>query len=69
MKHPVDPTVDCVFKAILGSNEHIDLLLNFVNSVCQNDFIHPITGLTILNPYNDKEFLNAKMSIVDINLE
>ena len=66
MKHSVDPTVDCVFKAILGSNEHINLLLNFVNSVCQDDFTSPITNLTIINPYNEKDFLSDKMSIVDV---
>jgi len=66
MKHSVDPTVDCVFKAILGSNEHINLLLNFVNSVCQDDFASPITNLTIINPYNEKDFLSDKMSIVDV---
>ncbi len=69
MKHSVDPTVDCVFKAILGSNEHINLLLNFLNSVCQNDILHPITGLTIINPYNEKEFLTDKMSIVDVKAD
>lgn len=31
MKYSVDPTVDCVFKAIVGSNEHIDLLLSRVS--------------------------------------
>lgn len=66
MKHSVDPMVDCVFKAILGSNEHIDLLLHFINSVCQDDFNSPIMHLTIINPYNEKDFLSDKMSIVDV---
>jgi len=66
MKHLIDPTVDCVFKAILGSNKHINLLLNFLNSVCKDDISSPITDLTILNPYNEKEFLLDKMSIIDV---
>jgi len=66
MKHAIDPTIDCVFKAILGSNEHINLLLNFLNSICIDDLPSPICNLTILNPYNDKEFLMDKLSIVDI---
>ena len=66
MKHSVDPTVDCVFKAILGSNEHINLLLNFITSVCHDDLISPFTDLTIINPYNEKDFLSDKMSIVDV---
>jgi len=66
MKHAIDPTIDCVFKAILGSNKHINLLLNFLNAICKDDLDAPITGLTILNPYNEKEFLSDKLSIVDI---
>ena len=26
----------------------------------------PLTGVDILNPYNDKEFLEDKLSIVDV---
>ncbi len=66
MKHAIDPTIDCVFKAILGSNEHINLLLNFLNSICKDDLRSPICELTIINPYNEKEFLTDKLSIVDI---
>ena len=66
MKHAIDPTIDCVFKAILGSNEHINLLLNFLNSICKDDLLSPICDLTILNPYNEKEFISDKLSIVDI---
>ena len=66
MKHAIDPTIDCVFKAILGSNEHINLLLNFLNSICKDDLHSPISDLTILNPYNEKQFLSDKLSIVDI---
>lgn len=64
MKHYIDPTVDCVFKAILGSHKHIKLLLHFLNSVV--DFVNPITSLTIENPYSSKDHLDAKMHIVDI---
>ncbi len=67
MKHSVDPTVDCVFKAILGPNEHIKLLLNFITSVCHDDLISPITDLTIINPYNEKELeiLRAQLAQKD----
>ncbi|WP_198262775.1 Rpn family recombination-promoting nuclease/putative transposase [sulfur-oxidizing endosymbiont of Gigantopelta aegis] len=66
MKHSVDPMVDCVFKAILGSNEHINLLLNFINSVCEGELHSPVANLTIINPYNEKDFMTDKMSIVDV---
>ncbi len=29
MKHFIIPTIDCVFKALLGSDEHKNLLINF----------------------------------------
>jgi chromosome segregation ATPase len=31
MKHRIDPKIDCVFKALLGSEENRNLLLHFLN--------------------------------------
>ena len=31
-----------------------------------SDMAAPLTGVDILNPYNDKEFLEDKLSIVDV---
>jgi len=31
MKHPIDPKVDCVFKALLGTQENANLLISFNN--------------------------------------
>jgi predicted transposase/invertase (TIGR01784 family) len=66
MKHQIDPTVDCVFKAILGSEENKNLLIHFLNAVLSSELQQPITSVSILNPYNDKEYLNDKLSIVDV---
>lgn len=66
MKHQIDPTVDCVFKAILGSEENKNLLVHFLNAVLSSELQQPITSVSILNPYNDKEHLNDKLSIVDV---
>lgn len=66
MKHQIDPTVDCVFKAILGSEENKNLLVHFLNAMLSSDLKQPITTVSILNPYNDKEHLNDKLSIVDV---
>jgi predicted transposase/invertase (TIGR01784 family) len=66
MKHQIDPTVDCVFKAILGSEGNKNLLVHFLNAVLSSDLKQPITSVSILNPYNDKEHLNDKLSIVDV---
>jgi predicted transposase/invertase (TIGR01784 family) len=66
MKHHIDPKVDCVFKALLGSDENKNLLIHFLNAILGNDLTTPITWVEILNPYNDKEFLSDKLSIVDV---
>ncbi|MFT4926476.1 MAG: putative transposase/invertase (TIGR01784 family) [Phenylobacterium sp.] len=67
MYHYIDATIDCVFKAILASlgNEHV--LVHFLNCTLQPKT--PITSVKILNPYNEKEFLTDKLSIVDIKAE
>jgi predicted transposase/invertase (TIGR01784 family) len=66
MKHYIDPTIDCVFKAILGSPENSHLLHNFLNTILQP--ASPIIEVTILNPYNEREFITDKLSIVDIRV-
>ncbi len=66
MKHRIDPKIDCVFKALLGSEENRNLLVHFLNAVLNVELPEPITSVEILNPYNDKEFLDDKLSIVDV---
>lgn len=64
MKHLIDPTVDCVFKAILGAKGNEYLLIHFLNGLLK--LKQPINSVTIENPYNDKKQLDAKLSVVDI---
>lgn len=66
MKHAIDPKVDCVFKAILGSTEHLNLSLDFLNALLETELPSPLVELELLNPYNEKEFLSDKLSIVDV---
>lgn len=66
MKHRIDPKIDCVFKALLGSEENRNLLVHFLNAVLADDLSAPIAEVEILNPYNDKEFLDDKLSVVDV---
>ncbi|CAK0740619.1 hypothetical protein CCP4SC76_1030006 [Gammaproteobacteria bacterium] len=66
MKHRIDPKVDCVFKALLGSEENRQLLIHFLNAILSAELSGPIVEVEILNPYNDKEFLTDKLSIVDV---
>ena len=66
MRHAIDPKIDCVFKALLGSEENRNLLIHFLNAFLAQDLIEPLVWVEILNPFNDKEFLTDKLSIVDV---
>ena len=66
MKHNIDPKVDCVFKALLGAEENSALLVHFLNAVLGSELLTPIVSVDILNPYNEKEFLDDKLTIVDV---
>jgi predicted transposase/invertase (TIGR01784 family) len=66
MKHRIDPKIDCVFKALLGSEENRKLLVHFLNAILTSDLSAPISEAEILNPYNDKEFMDNKLSVVDV---
>jgi hypothetical protein len=43
-----------------------NLLIHFLNAFLAQDLAEPLVWVDIMNPYNDKEFLNDKLSIVDI---
>ena len=66
MQHAIDPKIDCVFKALLGSDENRNLLIHFLNAFLAQELTEPLVWVDILNPYNDKEFLSDKLSIVDV---
>jgi len=64
MRHLINPLVDCVFKALLGDVKNTHLTVDFLNAIIKPAF--PIQTIHILNPYNEKEFLDDKLTIVDI---
>ena len=66
MRHAIDPKIDCVFKALLGAEQNRNLLIHFLNAFLGPDLYEPLVWVDILNPYNDKEFLSDKLSIVDV---
>jgi len=66
MRHPIDPKVDCVFKALLGAESNRDLLIHFLNAILGSDLPRPIVAVEIQNPYNEKEFLDDKLTVVDV---
>ncbi len=66
MKHQIDPTVDCVFKALLGDEKHKNLLIHFLNAVLEPPDEERISEVIILDPYNEREFESDRLSIVDV---
>ncbi len=62
----VDPTVDCVFKAILGSDHHKGLLIHFLNAVLDYRGDDCVAEVELKNPFNPKETVDGKLSVVDI---
>jgi predicted transposase/invertase (TIGR01784 family) len=66
MRHRIDPKIDCVFKALLGSEDNRVLLIHFLNALLGRELPAPVTAVEILNPYNEREFLDDKLSIVDV---
>ena len=56
MKHKINPTVDCVFKAILGNEKRKHLLIHFLNSVLEyhENPEKKIVDVFILNPVQRK---------------
>jgi hypothetical protein len=40
--------------------------VHFLNAILSTDLGIPIATVDILNPYNDKEFIEDKLSIVDV---
>ena len=66
MKPHINPKVDCVFKTLLGSEAHRALLVHFLNAVLAGDPGIRIQQVELLNPYNEREFETAKLSVVDV---
>lgn len=66
MKHQIDPKIDCVFKALLGAENNRNLLQHFLNAILGPELKQPLDTVEILNPFNEKEFLDDKLSIVDV---
>lgn len=60
----ISPKVDIAFKKIFGVEENKDLLISLINSIVGDE--DQIVDVTLLNPYNSKNFKQEKLSILDI---
>ncbi|ABE04599.1 Rpn family recombination-promoting nuclease/putative transposase [Rickettsia bellii] len=62
--YKVNPRVDLAFKKIFGVEENKDLLISLINSIVSEK--DQIVEVTLLNPYNPKNFAADKLSILDV---
>ncbi len=66
MTRAIDPKVDCVFKAVLGSEAHSHLLTHFLNHILELSDEHCVTSVEIRNPFNPKAHYKSKGTVVDV---
>jgi predicted transposase/invertase (TIGR01784 family) len=62
----IDPKVDYAFKHLFGRDATRPLLIDVLDSVLDPAPGHGIRDLDLLNPFNPKEALDDKLSILDI---
>lgn len=62
----IDPKVDYAFKLLFGRESSRDLLVHLLNAVLKPGANEQIVSLEILNPFNDKDTEDDKLSVVDV---
>ena len=60
----LNPRVDLAFKKIFGTEENKDLLISLINSIVAPE--DRVIEIELLNPYNSRNFIGDKQSILDI---
>ena len=60
----LNPRVDLAFKKFFGTEENKDLLISLINSLVAPE--DQVVDIEILNPYNSRNFVRDKQSILDI---
>jgi len=68
MHRLIDPTVDIVFKEILGSEHHRNLIINFINAILGYDEPDRVVDVVLRNPSTSGTFLGSKLSLVDVRV-
>ncbi|HPI19143.1 MAG TPA: Rpn family recombination-promoting nuclease/putative transposase [Candidatus Kapabacteria bacterium] len=57
---------DIIFKYVFGYEEHSQILIQLLNSILDLDYENRIIEITYLNSINLKQYLNDKLTILDI---
>ena len=60
----VNPKIDLVFKKLFGTEQNNKLLKSLVNSILPKD--EQVVTLELKNPYNPSDYLNGKITYLDI---
>jgi predicted transposase/invertase (TIGR01784 family) len=66
MKPQTDPKVDYAFKHVFGREQSKPALMSLLDAVLQPAAGQKITSLDLLNPFNEKEAIDDKLSVLDI---
>ena len=62
----IDPKVDYAFKRIFGSEANAPVLIDLLNAVLRPSSDRRIVSVEIVNPFNDKDQRDDKLSVVDV---
>jgi len=62
----MDPKVDYVFKKLFASEENKPILLSALDAVLTPSLDQRLVAVDLLNPFNDKETWDDKVSVVDV---
>lgn len=62
MKLGIDPKLDYAFKKLFGSLQNKRLLIALLRAILQQE----ISDVELLNPFTEKDFIDDKLSILDI---
>ncbi len=63
----ITPKIDIAFKKIFGIEENKDLLISLINSIVSPE--DQVQDLTLMNPYNYQNYIDDKLSILDIKAQ
>jgi hypothetical protein len=69
MRVGIDPKNDYAFKRLFGHEYKLPLLFSLLEAVLQPPPGRRLAQLDLLNPFNGKEALDAKVSILDIKAQ
>jgi predicted transposase/invertase (TIGR01784 family) len=66
MEIGLDPKNDYAFKRVFGDERTLSILAALLDAVLRPPAEHRLVDLHLLNPFNDKQTLDDKLSILDI---